>query len=87
MEFYEWIIDGDNFSMNVRNDKQVIFNNFINDNKDFDKLKRNNFNIWVHKYANYIGKKFEQDQSNGLKWFGIFDKEYNKEEDDNDIMF
>jgi len=87
MEFYEWIIDGDNFSMNVRNDKQVTFDSFIRDNKDFDKLKRNTFNIWVHKYANYIGKKFEQDQSNGLKWFGIFDKEYNKEEDDNDIMF
>lgn len=87
MEFYEWIIDGDNFSMNVRNDKQVTFDNFIRDNKDFDRLKRNTFNIWVHKYANYIGKKFEQDQSNGLKWFGIFDKEYNKEEDDNDIMF
>jgi hypothetical protein len=87
MEFYEWIIDEDNFAMNIRNEKQVIFNNFINDNKDFDKLKRNTFNIWVHKYANYIGKKFEQDQSNGFKWFGIFDKEYSKEDDNNDIMF
>lgn len=74
MDFYEWISDESNFPLNFRNDKATYFNNFVNDNKDYGNwLKRNKFNIWVHKYANYLNKKFDQNNSNGQKWFGIFD--------------
>jgi hypothetical protein len=87
MDFYEWIIDEENFPLNFRNDKTQMFNNFVNENKDYDKyLKRNKFNIWVHKYANFKGLDFQQGQSNGLKWYGIYNKDF-KQEEDNDIAF
>jgi VirE N-terminal domain/Primase C terminal 1 (PriCT-1) len=90
MDFYEWIMDPENFPINHRNDKSQYFNAFVNDNKDFEKwLKRNRFNIWVQKYANYKDLRFEQGSSNGLKWFGIFEKgvENKAEEDNDDIDF
>ncbi len=89
MDFYEWIIDAENFPLNTRNDKSQMFNSFVNENKDYDKyLKRNKFNIWVQKYAKFIGLDFQQGQSNGLKWYGIFSKDHIKEEEDNnDIAF
>jgi len=89
MDFYEWIIDFENFPINLRNDKSQYFNAFVNDNKDFEKwLKRNRFNIWVQKYATYKGYKFEQGSSNGLKWFGLFEKDFdNSNNDTDDIDF
>ena len=88
MDFFDWIMDGENFPLNTRNDKSQYFNAFVNDNKDFDKwLKRNKFNIWVQKYANYMDYKFEQGSSNGLKWFGLFTSDEKIEESDNDIAF
>jgi hypothetical protein len=88
MDFYEWITDIENFPINVRNDKSQYFNAFINDNKDYDKwLKRNRFNIWVQKYANYMGYRFEQGNSNGLKWFGLFEKNVENTNDNDDIDF
>lgn len=86
IDFYEWILDTDNFPINKRNDKAEIFLKFISDNKDFDKLKRNTFTIWVQKYANYCELEFTQNTSNGMKWFQITDKNY-KEEDNNNLMF
>lgn len=77
MDFYEWIREEENFPLNRRNDKTTFFNNFVNDNKDFERwLKRNKFNIWVQKYASYLGYGFEQGSSNGAKWFNVFDKEF-----------
>lgn len=89
MDFYEWIIDAENFPINMRNDKSVYFNAFINDNKDYDKwLKRNRFNIWIQKYASFMDYRFEQGNSNGLKWFGIFEKNVqNVEQNDDDFIF
>jgi hypothetical protein len=89
MDFYEWILDIENFPINFRNDKSQYFNAFVNDNKDFEKwLKRNRFNIWIQKYASYKGYNFEQGNSNGSKWFGIFEKGVDiVVEEDNDIMF
>lgn len=87
MDFFEWISDTENFPINVRNDKSQYFNAFINDNKDYDKwLKRNRFNIWVQKYATYKGLRFEQGNSNGQKWFGLFEKNV-ANDDSNDIDF
>jgi len=80
MDFYEWIIDEDNFPLGKRNDKAEVFQKFVNENKDYNAwLKRNKFNIWIHKYANFIDMKFDQNNSNGQKWFGIF-KDGNSEE-------
>jgi hypothetical protein len=89
MDFYEWIIDTENFPINIRNDKSQFFNAFVNDNKDFEKwLKRNRFNIWIQKYASYKGYNFQQGNSNGSKWFGIFEKGIDLTEEDNeDIAF
>lgn len=88
MDFLEWISDCENFPLNVRNDKSQFFNAFVNDNKDFDKwLKRNKFNIWVQKYANFKGYNFEQGASNGMKWYGLFEKGIVPMDDDNDIAF
>ena len=76
MDFYEWIMDAENFPINFRNDKTQYFNAFIHENKDYEKwLKRNRFNIWVQKYANYKGYRFEQGNSNSVKWFGLFEKD------------
>lgn len=86
IDFYEWILETDNFPINIRNDKAGMFQKFISDNKDFDKLKRNTFTIWVQKYANYCGYEFSQNSSNGEKWFQITNKNY-KEEENNDLMF
>ena len=89
MDFYEWISDFENFPINKRNDKSQYFNAFINDNKDYDKwLKRNRFNIWIQKYANYKDYDFEQGSSNGLKWFALYEKGVDKNlEENNDIDF
>lgn len=88
MDFYEWISDFENFPINKRNDKSQYFNSFINDNKDYDKwLKRNRFNIWVQKYANYKGYDFDQGSSNGLKWFALYEKGADKDLDNDDIVF
>jgi len=88
MDFYEWVTDFENFPINVRNDKSQYFNAFVTDNKDFDKwLKRNKFNLWIQKYANYKGYNFEQGSSNGLKWYGLFEKDFDENNDDNDIAF
>lgn len=85
MDFYEWISDRSNFPFNIRNDKSQYFNAFINENKDYSQyLKRNTFNIWVNKYANFIAYNFEQGASNGLKWFGVFEKGIELKNDEND---
>mgnify|MGYP000140218792 CR=1 FL=1 len=88
MDFYDWISDVSNFPLNTRNEKSQYFNSFINDNKDFANfLKRNTFNIWINKYANFKGLIFEQGSSNGLKWFGIFEKGVDTSEVNDDFVF
>jgi len=88
MDFYEWILDTENFPLNNRNDKSQYFNSFISENKDYEKwLKRNRFNIWVHKYASYVNCRFEQGNSNGLKWFGIFEKNIELKEEEDEVIF
>lgn len=82
MDFHEWISDSENFPLNIRNDKAQYFTAFISENKDYERwLKRNTFNIWVQKYASFKGLRFEQGNSNGNKWFGIFEKNVEVEED------
>jgi hypothetical protein len=88
MEFYEWIEDAENFPRNNRNEKQLYFNNFINEYKDFQKwLSRKRFAIWVQKYGNYKGLKFESGISQGFRWFEITDENLIKENDGDQIPF
>ncbi len=87
MDFNEWISDVENFPLNIRNDKAQYFNAFITENKDYERwLKRNTFNIWVQKYATFKGYRFEQGNSNGMKWFGLFEKGVENNDND-DLIF
>ncbi len=88
MEFYEWIQDNDNFPINKRNDKKTYFENFIHEYQDYKLwLKRKRFDIWVQKYATFIGSEYQTDVSNGLRWFMISNENNLNEEEDEDIMF
>lgn len=70
MEFYEWASEIDNLPRGVRNDKVLYFDNFITEYKDFNKwLTRKRFNIWIKKYANYTGLKYDDGTTNGQRWF------------------
>lgn len=88
MEFYEWIQDQENFPINKRNDKKTYFENFIQEYQDYKLwLKRKRFDIWVQKYATFIGAEYQTDISNGLRWFMISNENNLNEEEDDDIMF
>lgn len=72
MEFNEWASEIDNLPIGVRNDKQIYFDNFTNEYKDFNKwLTRKRFNIWIKKYANFKGLKYNDGTTNGQRWFMI----------------
>ena len=51
--------------------KFSFFQKFINDTPDFAKMKRNTFTRWVQKYADFKGFEYNQDRTNGLRWFEI----------------
>ena len=85
MEFYEWIEERDNFPRNEYNNKQQKYIEFVEDYQDFKKwLSRKRFSIWVQKYANFKGLKYNQGVSQGGRWFELQDE--NKTED-NEIPF
>ena len=83
MEFYEWVRDTENVSLNIRHDKVTYFNNFIDEYQDFKKwLTRKKFNIWIQKYCAFADLEYNDGNSNGMKWFTI-----GKEVDDDPIPF
>lgn len=72
MEFYEWVEDRENVALNVRNDKSIYFENFINDYTDYKKwLTKKKFNIWLQKYASFKGLEYQDGNSNGNRWFSL----------------
>jgi hypothetical protein len=72
MEFYEWAEDIEMLPLGIRNDKQILFDAFTSEYKDFNKwLTRKKFNIWIKKYANYKGIEYNDGTSNGMRWFVI----------------
>lgn len=88
MEFYEWISEIENFPLNLRNEKSQLYNKFTTDYKDYLKLTRKRFNIWVQKYASFKGLRFEQGNTQGTRWFQITDTNLPvPEEEDNGIEF
>lgn len=72
MEFFEWVKETENVQHNDRLEKSVYFANFTNEYQDFKKwLTNKKFNIWVQKYANFIGAEYNEGNSNGFRWFMI----------------
>lgn len=92
-DFFYWISDRSNFSLNQHLDKSAMFDAFVNDYIDYKKwLSRNKFSNWVNKYASYMGMKFHETHSGSTRYFMISDKDIiePKEEidwNDNEIKF
>lgn len=85
MDFYDWISDSDNFTYNIRYNKEELFTKFTNDYPDYKKwLNRKVFNRWVNKYADFTGLQFEQGCSAGNRWLTIKNNTY---EQLNDLVF
>lgn len=88
MEFYEWASDSHNLPVNERLEKQVYFNSFVNEYKDFQKwLTRKKFNIWIQKYSNFMNYEYTSGNSNGIQWFTVANGNLEIIEEDNDIDF
>lgn len=88
MEFHEWASDSNNLPVNERLEKQVYFNSFVNEYKDFQKwLTRKKFNIWIQKYASFMNYEYTSGNSNGIQWFTIANGNVEIDKEDNDIDF
>jgi hypothetical protein len=78
-DFFYWISDRSNFSLNQHLDKAAMFDAFVNDYMDYKKwLSRNKFSIWVSKYASYMGMKFHETHSGSIRYFMISDGDKNE---------
>ena len=87
MEFLEWVKDIENVPHNQRLEKSFYFNNFTTEYQDYKKwLTNKKFNIWIQKYCNFIGAKYDDGNTNGMRWFLIITNE-NKIVEDDDIAF
>ena len=84
-EFDEWTNDSENLPSGLRLDKQIYLDNFKRDYPDFAqfKLTHKRFQIWIQKYCSYKDLKYDDGNSNGMKWFTIG----KVEEEDNDLAF
>ena len=71
-EFYEWCNYDGTELFNIRLNKRNMYDQFVNDYQDYKKwLTQKKFNIWVKKYANYIGGEYTEGHTNGDRWFMI----------------
>lgn len=70
-EFYEWISDTENFTLNTRHVKIATYNTFISHNKDYAKLKMKTFTTWVQKYASFIGVNYVDGGRGDDRWYCI----------------
>lgn len=73
MEFFDWINDRQNLTLNVRHDKIGMYNRFVEDYPDFKKwLQRKTFIVWVKKYASYRNFEYTEGRTPN-RWFAIND--------------
>lgn len=72
---------------NERLFKTTIFENFTTEYIDFKKwLTRKKFNIWVQKYATFIGAEYLEGNTNGQRWF-IIQTDKDQVIDQDEVMF
>lgn len=77
MEFLDWASDEQNQLLYIKHDKAVMFHNFTNEYKDYQKwLTRKKFDIWLQKYAAYLDLKYFSGHSGSDKWFIIHKLEF-----------
>jgi hypothetical protein len=85
MEFFDFVKENDNVPRNIRNDKKLYYDKFIEEYPDFKRwLTRKKFNIWVQKFCSFMNYEYLSDNSNGLQWFEI---KTDEEVDNDDIAF
>lgn len=70
-QFFEWIEIAGKYKANERVVKNNFFNQFKNENApDFDWMKTTHvFTKWLKSYADYKGFGYEENASNGQRWF------------------
>ena len=69
-DFIDWIKE-ERVDHLGRVNKSDFFQKFINDTPDYSKMKRNTFTRWLQKYADFKGFEYNQDRTNGVRWFEI----------------
>jgi hypothetical protein len=85
MEFFEWVQDSQNVPINVRKNKIECFEAFVDEYKDFNKwLSRKKFNIWLQKWAKYKGYDYRDGNTNGNRWYELYDGMPQDDDFDND---
>jgi hypothetical protein len=73
MEFFDWINDRQNLTLNARHDKIEVYNRFVEDYPDFKKwLQRKTFSIWIKKYSSYRNFEYSEGRTPN-RWFSISD--------------
>lgn len=83
MEFYEWAEDLENLPRNKRNGKTEFYNKFIEEYQDFKRyLQVKTFVKWVDKYCKFKGLTYDENNTNGLRWFMVYDENIKEIEDE-----
>lgn len=84
-EFLEWIVDGV-LRFDERINKNEFFQRFIDENKDYQKwLKQKKFSMWIQKYCEFYNYKYDQGNTNGIRWFTVSKGGTKQVPDDYDI--
>lgn len=70
-EFYEWVEDAENIDLfkQERISKNMLLNEFTSIFSDYKKwLSQKKFNLWLRSWAEYKEIKYEEGNSNGVRW-------------------
>ena len=71
-EFLEWIKETDEITEGNRINKNLVYDKFIEENKDFKQwLKQKRFTQWIQKYCEFYNKEYTEGNTNGTRWFEI----------------
>jgi hypothetical protein len=71
-EFLEWIKETDDIVEGSRINKNLVFDKFIDENKDFKQwLKQKRFTSWIQRYCEFYNKEYTEGNTNGTRWFQI----------------
>ena len=71
-EFLEWIQETDEITEGSRINKNLVFDKFIDENKDFKQwLKQKRFTSWIQRYCEFYNKEYTEGNTNGTRWFQI----------------